>query len=230
MTSVCQDEVKELAAEYCRQVQNGACMKANPEGEQAGHFRPEFIPTRESLLSRLRDTSEDGSWREFFETYWKLIYHTARKRGLSSVEAEDVVQDTMVELARRLPAFKYDRTRGSFKTWLMRLTHWKIVDQQRKRLKERLLTSEMEETTPPEFEAGWENDWRMTVAEEAIRRVQVNASPRQYQAYSVAILQGKGAREAGRLLQMSVPAVYMATFKINALIKREVKNLNNGRF
>jgi hypothetical protein len=28
----------------------------------------EFIPTRQSLLSRLRDWNDQGSWREFFDT------------------------------------------------------------------------------------------------------------------------------------------------------------------
>src|SRR5688572_618544 len=34
----------------------------------------EFIPTRQSLLSRLRDWDDRESWNDFFETYWKLIY------------------------------------------------------------------------------------------------------------------------------------------------------------
>ncbi len=53
----------------------------------------EFIPTRDSLLSRLKDWNDRDSWKEFFETYWKLIYRTALQAGLNEAEAQDVVQE-----------------------------------------------------------------------------------------------------------------------------------------
>jgi len=31
------------------------------------------IPTRSSLLGRLKDWEDQESWRDFFETYWRLI-------------------------------------------------------------------------------------------------------------------------------------------------------------
>jgi len=34
----------------------------------------ELIPTRQSLLGRLKDWEDQASWREFFDTYWRLIY------------------------------------------------------------------------------------------------------------------------------------------------------------
>ena len=34
----------------------------------------ELIPTRRSLLSRLKDWDDQDSWKEFFDTYWKLVY------------------------------------------------------------------------------------------------------------------------------------------------------------
>lgn len=46
-----------------------------------------FIPTRSTLLSRLRNFDDDQSWRSFFETYWKLIYGVALKAGLRDIEA-----------------------------------------------------------------------------------------------------------------------------------------------
>ena len=51
-----------------------------------------WAPTRRSLVNRLRNRSDQESWREFFNTYWKLIYAVALKAGLTDQEAEDVVQ------------------------------------------------------------------------------------------------------------------------------------------
>ena len=55
-----------------------------------------FIPTRWSLISRLKDWDDRESWKNFFDTYWKLIYGAAIKAGLSDVEAEEVVQETVI--------------------------------------------------------------------------------------------------------------------------------------
>ena len=59
------------------------------------------IPTRHSLLNRLKDWRDEASWREFFETYWELIYNVARKAGLNDAEAQDVVQETVIAVAKR---------------------------------------------------------------------------------------------------------------------------------
>lgn len=45
------------------------------------------IPTRQSLLERLKDWEDQKSWGDFFNTYWKLIYGVARQAGLTEAEA-----------------------------------------------------------------------------------------------------------------------------------------------
>src|SRR5215831_14191636 len=93
----------------------------------------ELIPTRTTLIQRLKDWQDQSSWKDFFDTYWKLIYGVARKGGLTETEAQDVVQETMICVARQMPTFKYDRSIGSFKAWLLNTTRWRIIDQLRKR-------------------------------------------------------------------------------------------------
>src|SRR6266516_1088602 len=93
----------------------------------------ELIPTRASLLTRLKNWQDRSSWQEFFDTYWKLIYGVARKAGLTDTEAQDVVQETMASVAKHMPTFKYDPALGSFKAWLLNMTRWRIIDQLRRR-------------------------------------------------------------------------------------------------
>src|SRR6185436_2740701 len=85
-----------------------------------------LVPTRQSLLSRLRDCEDQEGWREFFDTYWRLIYKVAREAGMDDSRAQDVVQTTFIYLSRRMPRFRYDRARGSFKAWLLRVTRSRI--------------------------------------------------------------------------------------------------------
>src|SRR5262245_4587047 len=97
----------------------------------------EILPTRWSLLSRLKDWDDQESWRLFFDTYWELLYRTALKAGLSHSEAEEVVQDVVISVAKKIASFRTDPARGSFKAYLLTLTQWRIKDQFRKRGPER---------------------------------------------------------------------------------------------
>ena len=63
------------------------------------------IPTRYSLLSRLQDREDQDSWKDFFDTYWRLIYSFAIKSGLTDAEAQDVVQETVISVAQDIQKF-----------------------------------------------------------------------------------------------------------------------------
>ncbi len=92
-----------------------------------------FVPTRRSLLSRLRNLDDKVSWQDFFETYWKLIYSTATKAGLSDADAQDVVMETVRTVVRVIGRFKYDPSAGAFKGWLLKIARWRILDHLRHR-------------------------------------------------------------------------------------------------
>ena len=81
----------------------------------------------------MKDWGDQASWEDFFRTYWKLIYGVATKAGLTDAEAQDVVQETILTVARNIQGFEVGSEHGSFKAWLLQNTRWRIADQFRKR-------------------------------------------------------------------------------------------------
>ena len=73
---------------------------------------------------------------EFYRTYWRLIYSVALKAGLREDEAWDVVQETILSIAKQSRKNIYKPEQGSFKLWLWNMTRWRINDQFRKRKKD----------------------------------------------------------------------------------------------
>jgi RNA polymerase sigma-70 factor (ECF subfamily) len=55
------------------------------------------------------------------------------RAGLSDQEAEDVVQETVIGVARKRPEFRYDPAVWPFKEWLMHVTRCRIADRFRRR-------------------------------------------------------------------------------------------------
>src|SRR5262245_34860433 len=93
----------------------------------------EQLRTRASLLNRLKDLGNDASWHEFHHTYRDLIFSVARRSGLNEQEANEVVQDTLISVAKKMPEFSYNPAKDSFKGWLLTVTRWRIKDQIEKR-------------------------------------------------------------------------------------------------
>src|SRR5678816_2248825 len=150
----------------------------------------ELIPTRASLLTRLKNWQDESAWQEFFETYWRLIYGVARKAGLTDAEAQDVVQETVITVAKNIS--KYERAAGSFKNWLLHITRWRIADQFRRRSPGHRSDRPREESDrqtatidrlPDQFDvnAVWEDEWQRHTLEAALARVKRRVEPRHYQ-------------------------------------------------
>ena len=49
--------------------------------------------TRQSLLLRLKDATQQEAWQEFVDIYEPLVYRLARKRGLQHADAMDISQE-----------------------------------------------------------------------------------------------------------------------------------------
>src|SRR5262245_54875921 len=151
------------------------------------------LPTRRSLLSRLRDLGDSDSWRTFFDTYWRLLYNVARKAGLNDTESQDVVQETVIAVARKMPEFRYDPAKGSFKQWLLLITRRRIQDQLRRLYRSRPVelapgasgAVNVPVSAPPDvqIDQAWEDEWRANLFQAALARVRQRVNPKQYQVF-----------------------------------------------
>ena len=210
------------------------------------------IPTRQSLLARLKDLGDQTSWGEFFDAYWRLIHATALKAGLTDVEAQEVVQEVMIAAAKKMPGFTYEPGKDSLKGWLLSVTRWKVADQFRKREKIAVIpslshpmgedaqrpgegasddtagTATVERVPDPTslaLDAIWEGEWRENLLRAALERVKQTVNPAHYEMYHLHIVQGLSPRETARALGVSTAAVYLAKHRVGALLKKETKRL-----
>ena len=189
------------------------------------------IATRNSLLTRLKDWDDQEGWKRFFETYWRLIYNVAIHHGLSEIEAQEVVQETVLSVANKMRQFKYDPAIGSFKSWLFKLTRWRIADQMRKRRPDHVSLEMLPSTTENTevmrgLEAEWERRWDENFVEAAVERVKQLVSARQFQLFYLYVLKGWPVSEVARALNVTSAQVYIAKCRVLPLLKKEVKRLH----
>lgn len=206
------------------------------------------IPTRQSLLARLKDLGDQKSWGEFFNAYWRLIHATALKAGLTEVEAQEVVQEVMIAAAKKMPNFTYEPKKDSVKGWLLSVTRWKVADQFRKREKAPSLsrltpegalrasesnmpsddtnrTSTVERMPDPgslALDTIWEGEWHENLLRAALERVKQTVNPAHYEIYHLHVVQGLSPRQTARALGVSTAAVYLAKHRVVRLLRREI--------
>jgi len=198
----------------------------------------QWLPTRASLLHRLKDWRDQTSWQQFFDIYGKLIFGVARRSALSDAEAEDVVQETMLAVARHMPGFKYDAARGSFKSWLLNLTRWRIIDQSRKCHRvaaESTMIGEQGDGTgilerfidpaSDALDALWEAEWKQTLLDAAIAKVKHRVEPESYQLFDCYVNKDWPAEKVATNFNVPVGHVYLAKSRVSEMLKAEVLRL-----
>src|SRR5437867_12132469 len=200
----------------------------------------EFIPTRASLLSRLKNWDDQESWKEFFETYWKMLYSVARRSGLSEAEAQDVVQEMIIAVAKKMPSFHYDPAIGSFKSWLMLIIRRRLIDHHRKRgrhpqhrdrsdlAKTTSGTGTMEQIPDPDgdqINRIYEEEWQQHIFQAALERVRQAVDYEEFQVFDCYALKGWPAEQVAATLNVTMSAVYNAKYRLTKLIKEQARLL-----
>ena len=148
--------------------------------------------------------------------------------------------------------FRYDPKVCSFKTWMLRLTRWRIIDRIRRRECEAAglghrahlgrgetppalgdataRTSTLDRVPDPagiDLEKIWDEEWRQTTLTAAMEAVRQRIKPEQFQMFQLYAIQGMPVTQVARMVGVSVGSVYLAKYRVGALIRQEVKRLDS---
>ncbi len=209
------------------------CIVADAMG---GHSLPmpeqdtdEFLPTRRSLLARLGHWSDAVGWRDFFDTYGRFIFSASMRCGLRRDEAEEVVQEVVVSVAKKMHGFIYDPVNGSFKAWLMRVIHSRSVDfLRRKGCRIPGATGGEgggELSAPADLETLWDEEWRRSLLDTAVARVKEKVKPRQFQVFDLSVNQGLDIAAVARALNISQLNVRVTKHRIAKMLVDEINKI-----
>jgi RNA polymerase sigma-70 factor (ECF subfamily) len=188
--------------------------------------------TSPTLLGRLARTPPDrDAWEEFVERYGRKIYGWCRGWGLQEADAQDVTQDVLLKLARRLATFRYDPSR-SFRAWLKTVTHhaWRDFADGRNRPgagtgDTAVLDMLHNVGAPDDLVRHLDEAFAHDLLEEAMARVRLRVQPHTWEAFRLLALEGLSGAEAAGRLDMKVATVFVARSKVQKMVQEEVRRL-----
>lgn len=182
--------------------------------------------TNESLLVRVRNTRDSQSWREFDALYRPVLKRYARARGLKSPDAEDLAQECMRTLVKRLPTFEYCRRKGRFSSWLHTVANNQINKLLSRRRLGRADTSVLKALAQPEDELVlWERVWLREHLKFCLRAVGDEFAPKTMQAFERTVLDDIPVERVCETLGMNRNQVYLARSRVLRKLKEKMSEL-----
>lgn len=180
--------------------------------------------TRETLLLRLRDPTNQPAWEEFVSIYAPVLFSHCRKRGLSFEDASDLTQEVVRSVARAMPGFIYEPSRGSFRGWLYTLLRRGISRHFEKGSRDPLRKSDgdshIEEArrVDPARET-WELDYRRRLFSWAMGRAKERFNERIWLAFEETTLRERPVDEVAGELGMTRNAITVAKCRVITAIR-----------
>ena len=185
------------------------------------HFNNES--TRSSVLRAVANTENEAAWQRLFDLYAGFVFSIARSKGLKPEDADDIVQMVFTDLARNLPTFKYDRTKGKFRSYLAGLVHWRVMDRLKAGKRDSELKAnfleEAQSFASPKDDGFAEREWQAAALEEALRRIKPDVRPEHYAAFVASAVEGQDTEAVMRLYGLSRDNLYQIRTRLTAKLR-----------
>jgi RNA polymerase sigma-70 factor (ECF subfamily) len=183
--------------------------------------------TPASLLERLRRPGEPEAWGRFVQLYTPLLYHWARRLGLSRDDAADLVQEVLTLLVQKLPQFAYDKHRR-FRAWL-----WTVTLNQWRTNRRRHTPTHVQGredafsglAVPDNAEAVSAAEYQQYLVGRALKLMQAEFQPSTWQAFWQCVVGDKAGAEVARELGLTENAVYLAKGRVLRRLREELDGL-----
>lgn len=190
--------------------------------------------TSPSLLGRVKD-DDPAAWSRLSKIYGPLVYHWARRCGLSAEDSADIVQETFGILARKIGTFRRENAGDSFRGWLWTITRNRVRDLIRRSTERavatggttaHLLLQELADDAPEPVDTP---DERTATEQGLVARtmalIQTEFEPSTWQAFWGMAVEKRSAAEVGAALGITKHAVHQAKYRVLRRLREEMAGL-----
>ncbi len=158
-----------------------------------------------------------------YEKYAAIIGRVLRSQGISGLEVEDIVQETLHRMLSGFWQFTR-RRRGSFRAWLRRVTRSATVDWFRKNPR---IDGPTARAVGHTVAMSLVHEYDVDLMEVAIRKVQLEVSPNQWAFFEKVRMQGLNPKEVAAEAGLTTFAVYKASQRVWERLQKITQELDS---
>lgn len=179
-----------------------------------------------SLLERIRGSGADASWARLVDAYGPMIRRWLGQAGMVETDIDDIVQEVLVVVLKKLPEFDRQRT-GSFRNWLRQVTLNCLRDYRKAVRRRRMATddSKVEQIIHELADADsrlsrlWNAEHDQQLLRYLLKQVRGSFSPATIEAFTRVVLDERSPDEVAAELGMTVNAVFIAKSRVLARLR-----------
>lgn len=188
--------------------------------------------TSTGLLDRLQNQADPEAWKRLVDIYDPLLRKWLGRDPVLRVEADDLVQDILVTVVRKLPEFRRQRV-GSFRCWLRVITGNRVnLFWRRQRNRFPVVDGEagvalisMLEDPDSQASRQWDTEYNRHVVQRGLSIIESEFRPATWRAFQRHVVDGISAAEAAAELETTVGAVLIARWRILKRLREVVRGL-----
>ena len=192
-----------------------------------------IFKTSNTLLDRVKNPDDKSAWNEFVNYYEQYIYNIIRHIGLPEQDAQELCQDTLLKLWKKLPDFVYDRNRGKFRSWLgVMIRNQCNRHFQKQKRKEtvidpnnEILEDESDYTENHNIDMIIENEWNSYISNLAWENVKKRFKENSQKAFLLH-LDEVPIEKIAEECNIKSNTVYVSINRVQMHLKEEIKRLN----
>lgn len=184
--------------------------------------------TSVSLLDRVRVRGDEASWQTLIEIYTPLIRGWLRQHAGLEADAEDVIQDVLAVVVRRIPEFHREPRTGAFRAWLRTITINCFRDAWKKRRRVKpAADSRVEELLQQLADPAsglsriWDEEHDRHVTQRLLQIIRGEFTEKTWLAFQRFALAEEPAETVANDLGMTVNAVFIAKSRVLTALRRE---------
>lgn len=186
-----------------------------------------------SLLENACSSVNHHAWRRLAEIYSPLLRTWTQRLDVTPVDADDLVQEVLLSVARELPQFNHSGRTGAFRAWLRRMLLNRVRDfwrSQNYRPAARGGSTWSQQIEQLEDESShasreWNLEHDRHVLARLMEEIRPQFEPKTWKAFHRQVFDGKRADVVAAELGLSLNSVYVARSRVLSALRREAAGL-----
>jgi RNA polymerase sigma-70 factor (ECF subfamily) len=184
--------------------------------------------TPRSLLDRICG-GDQHAWRALLAIYEPLLHHWLRSAGLETADRDDLTQQVLTVLVRKLPSFRHSGRDGAFRAWLRSVTLREVAEFRRRGagLPGLCAPEDLEAIPSPldELAGAWDAEYERHVLSGLLAVVEPEFTPSAWRAFRRIALEGGSPRDVAAEMGTTVNAVTLAKSRVLRRLRQEARGL-----
>lgn len=182
------------------------------------------LTTDITFLKKIID-GDEISWDNFHRIYSPLIRSCGSHWGLNELECDELVQEVMICFFNNSHAFIYDRTKGSFRSYLRTVARNSVFSILKKRSDWDEERDSQEKFLDYAFDEKWDSEWHNYLFTESLKILKDEMEDISYRSFCMYVLEEKSPAQVASALGISVNAVYVNKCRALEHLRRSVRML-----